>query len=288
MALINKLKAIANAIRSKTNKTEELTLEQMASEVSGIDVMQGLNFSEIYNQEQAQKLNDYYKNGITYAEQIQKETFNENWERKYHNNKKIILMPMVNVKPLDLTSTFHGCINLEYIPTYYSPNKMTHVFYNCFRLKKIIINTNDVTSLYYSFWYCTSAKSIILTNVDKVINFTNAFFRCHSLENLIFNRWATSSILIEYCEYISKESIKYIIWHALNGENTLGFENEGATSRTLKLHVTPYNSWDTWKLTKPSVEDCEYLGIDETEITKYGELTWEDIALNVKLITIAK
>lgn len=36
MALINKLKAIANAIRSKTNKTEELTLEQMASEVGNI------------------------------------------------------------------------------------------------------------------------------------------------------------------------------------------------------------------------------------------------------------
>ena len=36
MALIEKLKNIANAIRSKTNKTEELTLEQMASEVEGI------------------------------------------------------------------------------------------------------------------------------------------------------------------------------------------------------------------------------------------------------------
>ena len=74
----------------------------------------------------------------------------------------------------------------------------------------------------------------------------------------------------------------------MNGENTLGFENQGATSRTLRLHATPYESWEEWKLTTPSVEDCEYLGIDETEITKYGELTWEDIALNVKLITIAK
>jgi len=75
----------------------------------------------------------------------------------------------------------------------------------------------------------------------------------------------------------------------LNGANTLGYEDEGATSRILTLHTTPYESWDTWKLTKPSVEDCEFLGIGETEITKYGELlTWEDIALNVKLITIAK
>lgn len=36
MALIDKLKAIADAIRAKTDKSEELTLEQMASEIEGI------------------------------------------------------------------------------------------------------------------------------------------------------------------------------------------------------------------------------------------------------------
>lgn len=36
MALIEKLKAIADAIRGKTGKTEEMTLDQMATEIAGI------------------------------------------------------------------------------------------------------------------------------------------------------------------------------------------------------------------------------------------------------------
>ena len=37
MALTNKLTAIADAIRGKTGKTGELTLEQMATEIAGIE-----------------------------------------------------------------------------------------------------------------------------------------------------------------------------------------------------------------------------------------------------------
>jgi hypothetical protein len=98
--------------------------------------------------------------------------------------------------------------------------------------------------------------------------------------------WKSYNFNLSGLNNLTPLSIRYIIWHALNGENALGFENEGATSRTLKLHATPYASWEEWKTTKPSVEDCEFLGVDETEITKYGELTWEDIALSIKLITI--
>ena len=38
MALTNKLTAIADAIRSKTGKTDTMTLEQMATEISNISV----------------------------------------------------------------------------------------------------------------------------------------------------------------------------------------------------------------------------------------------------------
>lgn len=57
MALIEKLKNIANAIRSKTNKSEELTLEQMASEVSEIDTLQGIDLSPLCNSEELMRLN---------------------------------------------------------------------------------------------------------------------------------------------------------------------------------------------------------------------------------------
>lgn len=108
----------------------------------------------------------------------------------------------------------------------------------------------------------------------------------NSLEELLAKNYKKLNINLSLAPKLTSSSVRYIIWHALNGENALGFENKGAISRTIQLHATPYASWEEWKTTKPSVEDCEFLGIDETEITQYGELTWEDIALNIKLITI--
>ena len=47
MALIEKLSAIANAIRSKTGKTEGLTLEQMPGEIEGLETGGGVSEQEI-------------------------------------------------------------------------------------------------------------------------------------------------------------------------------------------------------------------------------------------------
>lgn len=47
MALTDKLTAIANAIRSKTGKTDSLTLEQMPGEIEGIEAGGGANEQEI-------------------------------------------------------------------------------------------------------------------------------------------------------------------------------------------------------------------------------------------------
>lgn len=46
MALIDKLTAIADAIRGKTGKTEEMTLEQMVMEIAGIETGGGGSFGE--------------------------------------------------------------------------------------------------------------------------------------------------------------------------------------------------------------------------------------------------
>jgi hypothetical protein len=149
-----------------------------------------------------------------------------------------------------------------------------------------VIIPNGITDTFLAFNGCSQIPYIDLGEVSLDSFANDVFAGCSSLATLKFTKWGKNSILLYMTSVLTAESIHYIIWHSLNGENSLGFENEGATSRTLKLHATPYASWETWKLTKPSVEDCEFLGIDETEITKYGELTWEDIALNVKLITI--
>lgn len=47
MALIEKLTAIADAIRSKTGKTNKITLDQMPSEIEGIEVYEGVELPEL-------------------------------------------------------------------------------------------------------------------------------------------------------------------------------------------------------------------------------------------------
>lgn len=47
MALINKLRAIANAIRSKTGKTEQLSLDNMVTEIEGIQTGSGEGVREV-------------------------------------------------------------------------------------------------------------------------------------------------------------------------------------------------------------------------------------------------
>ena len=155
-------------------------------------------------------------------------------------------------------------------------------------MEEVDLNAGEITSLSNTFRACYKLRVVRDFDLKNNTSFENAFLGCIALEILHLTNWAKYNIVIQQSSKLSPESIKYIIWHALNGANTLGYKDEGAISRTLTLNETPYGSWETWKLTKPSVEDCEFLGIDETEITKYGELTWEDIALNIKLITIAK
>jgi hypothetical protein len=156
-------------------------------------------------------------------------------------------------------------------------------------LRKIIINAPVVNRVTNWFSGMPQLEYVeVISSIENLNTFTNMAYSCYCLSVLKLKYWKQGDLPLSSSLKLSVESIKYIIWYALNGANTLGFENQGATSRILQLHATPYASLEEWKLTKPSVEDCKYLGIDETEITKYGELTWEDIALNVKLITIAK
>lgn len=181
---------------------------------------------------------------------------------------------------------FQDCFNL--VAEYFNmkPTDMGSCFVRCIKLPNIYTDCSNNTNFGNTFYGCTSVSKLHIKSIAKSTGFGNAFYNLTSLTELLAEDWKSHSIQLQWSSKLTPSSIRYIIWHALNGENALGFENEGATSRTLQLHATPYASWEEWKTTKPSVEDCEYLGVDETEITKYGELTWEDIALSIKLITI--
>ena len=58
MALTEKLTAVADAIRGKTGKSETLTLEQMATEITGIETGGGDTLSALWNRENESYSND--------------------------------------------------------------------------------------------------------------------------------------------------------------------------------------------------------------------------------------
>lgn len=226
-----------------------------------------------------------------------------------------------------LNSYFLGCQNLHKFPkliNYQSGNNYASFFYLCKKLKVLDRNILDANLITHSstasvsngrsvFQGCTLLEEIDdisfklvsyngffygccnLTKITSIIYFdyvkeatTNMFASCKSLTHIKLRNWSKYDISITASSLLSADSIKYIIWHAMNGANTLGYEDEGATSRTLTLQkATAHDvTWAGIKNITPSVEDCEMLGIDENEITKYGNLTWSQIASEVKLITI--
>lgn len=375
MALIDKLKAIANAIRSKTNKSEEMTLEQMANAILNIKSIpnlqdkqvtitengtttitadegyDGLNsvgvnsevyegFSVLDGGEFQEEFNSLIARKVT-ASNLASSQAEGNITYTFRNNTDILYI--ISDKEVYGQGAFAGCTELIWLKLNIAPSglkwgipsgnnireldftfprntQMGGLLMNLTKAKKITINgrsdmlifdmegkvdigdfmrassainvpviiPNGVTGTYLAFNNCSKIPYIDLGEVSSDSFSNNAFSKCSSLATLKFTKWVKNNVNLNMTSVFTAESIKYIIWHALNGNNTLGFENQGATSRTLQLSATPYASWEEWKLTKPSVEDCEYLGVSEEEITKYGELTWEDIALSIKLITIAK
>ena len=84
MALINKLRAIANAIRSKTGKTEQLSLDNMVTEIEGIQTGSG---GEEIIPEEAYTINNAAQGIFAYNNWL--------WFLKYakKNNKSILIKP---------------------------------------------------------------------------------------------------------------------------------------------------------------------------------------------------
>jgi hypothetical protein len=220
MALIEKLKSIANAIRSKTNKSEEMTLEQMASEVSGIDVMQGLDFGAIYDQEQANEINQYYKNGIAYAEKIKAENPNPSgldMRYKFQNDTQLVFFPNLDISQVtSLLGVCMGAVNLIAIPP---------------------LDIDNVTTIEQSF-RDTNIKQLTLRNAQKCTKWTNILYLCSSIEILHISGWKQGNIAILQSNLLSPESIDNAI------ENAIDVIDGAEEGRTLQLHATAGANWD--------------------------------------------
>lgn len=199
MALTNKLTAIADAIREKTNSTELLSLDEMVTAISGI-TGEGTGFTDedltftgngSYLFQGWSWLIEKYGKRIT-TKNINNCTF-------MFSNCTVTEIPFeINCASSTevLQSMFTNCQYLQTIPKFNSckPTEMTAMFRSCYRLREL---PEDIENWFDWSW-------IENQNGSYNANRSSQFENCYSLRNIPMgflnhlNRYATYSYTPHY------------------------------------------------------------------------------------------
>ena len=120
---------------------------------------------------------------------------NRDWNAINENIKKVVFdASFANARPTSCYMWFYGCENLTTIEgfEYFNTENVTNMrdmFGYCTSLKSLDLtnfNTENVTDMYYMFYRCTSLESLDLTNFNtaKVTNMTDMFRKCSALKTI--------------------------------------------------------------------------------------------------------
>ena len=175
MALTDKLTAIANAIRSKTGKEDKLTLEQMATEIDGLEI----GNTETEDGLVARTVTDYINNRVTTV-----------GTHIFMGSTALKTARFPNATNLIGTNHFYGCHNLEevYFPKLVGGFGDSNSLYGCAALKELILPSyeNSITGL----TQCISLTKVDLNACTAIAQ--NTFFKCNSLNTVIIRNGFTS------------------------------------------------------------------------------------------------
>ena len=120
---------------------------------------------------------------------------NRDWSAINKKIKKVVFdASFANARPTSCYMWFYGCENLTTIEgfEYFNTENVTNMRYMfgwCTSLKSLDLtnfNTENVTDMYYMFAYCKSLESLDLTNFNtaKVTNMTAMFHKCSALKTI--------------------------------------------------------------------------------------------------------
>ena len=120
---------------------------------------------------------------------------NRGWSAINEKIKKVVFdASFANARPTSCYMWFYGCENLTTIEgfEYFNTENVTNMrdmFGYCTSLKSLDLtnfNTENVTDMYYMFYRCTSLESLDLTNFNtaKVTNMTAMFYKCSALKTI--------------------------------------------------------------------------------------------------------
>ena len=223
MALTDKLKAIADAIRSKTGSTESMTLDQMATEISNIST--GGSIEEPYI------LETYDANGNLIDAKLVGYTKVRDYA--FYGCKNITLFSIPSVITSIGSYAFSSCSNLALISL---PSGITSIgergFAYCSNLALTSL-PSGVTSIGDSaFSYCSK---LALTSLPSGITSIegNAFTNCKGLTSITFKGTPTSinSTAFNGCTNLTTINVPW-------AEGDVSGAPWGATNATINYNYT--------------------------------------------------
>lgn len=224
MALIEKLTAIANAIRSKTGSTDPLSLDDMPTAIEGIKGGGG-GSTEPYIEE-------------TYDSEGYLVDANMVGHTKVRGSLFRSCTRLAQISfPSDLNSidnyAFYGCTSLALTSLPSSITKIyAYAFYNCPNLALTSLPSGLTSITSYSFYACThlalTSLPSSITSISK-----NAFYRCISLKSITFEGTPTSidSMAFYSCSYITTINVPW-------SEGEVANAPWGATKATINYNYT--------------------------------------------------
>ena len=265
---------IANAIRKKNGTDNTYAPNEMASAIEELKVGE-LDFSSIYDQEQADEINQYYKDGIEYAKYIDVivDDVIKNGRDYFKLNNKVLYFPIYD-KTFDTPTFMFYMSTIQYVPYIRVRGTINMMFQYAGALREVVLDViQDGLNFNQIFSECSSLKDCEITNVKGAYAFNATFNHCYNLINLKIRNWNQKDINLALSYNLSTESIKYIIYHSIGGDE--------ASERNLQLPATPFANWETFKTTTPTEEDRIMLGVDS--LGEYANMTWDEIRIEKKI-----
>lgn len=163
MALTDKLKAIADAIRAKTGKSDSMTLAEMPTEIENISTGGGIN----------PEWTDwgYFSAGDNRNDLVSKLKYND------------------TSNGISFGAMFRYCTLLTEIPDFDTSNgtSFTEMFYYCSSLITAPnIDTSKGTNFNSMFYSCANLINIPRVNLSLATSMSRIFYNSKKLENITF------------------------------------------------------------------------------------------------------
>ena len=185
----SELTAIADAIRSKSGKTDTLTLAQMPTEIESLSTGGGEEYGTV-------TFNGKVSSPLTINSLIEKITFSSDFDTSSLTSMSKLFYGMSKITSLDLSMFDTSSVtDMQYI--FSGMEKITSLDLSMFDTSSVTGDTYN-GGLGFMFENCKSLTSIKFGDkwdTSKVVTMAGMFYNCQSLTSLDLSMFDTSSVV---------------------------------------------------------------------------------------------